>query len=610
MLDSVEDLPRNPFVLGMLRGIKPRHRRTLSEWAEATMVLAPERSASPGPFRIGDASYQRGMLDCVTEPEIDTVIFMTSSQVGKTTILAAVQGYYSDEEPSPQLSAWPTQILADAYSIETFETLVRDSPDLRATFAVEAVNSKNTTRFKTFPGGYITFVGANIPAQLASRPIRVVTGDEIDRWPVSSGKEGSPLVLAKKRTTTFRNKKIIWSSTPVLELYSRITVEFESGDKRRYHIVCPSCETQQHLEWKNVHYVKGKERDARYACEGCGEMWNELTKRRLVREAENMGGGWIAEKKCEGTASFHINELYSPWSSMKTMAETWEASKNNPEKEQTFFNTSLGLPYKGDLARYADAAKLQERLESYPSDKVPQEAALITASVDVQDDRLEVMFCAWGMEEECWILDHAVIQEDPGLPSTWKALTELLLRKFIHPREGRIFQAEAVAIDSGGHFTQQVYRFASDQVKFGRRWYAIRGNGGEKKPIWELSKKQDKKTGVKLYLVGVDDAKMTIYKRYGILKYGPAYLHIPDRFDEAMLKQLTAERAEIEYEDGYPVRKWTKDRTQRNEMLDLMVYNYAVLSSLKVDVRTRLLTMYGQNKTVVLDAAKIGELYR
>ena len=55
---------------------------------------------------------------------------------------------------------------------------------------------------KNFIGGHITIVGANSPSSLASRPIKVLLADEIDRYPKSAGTEGDPLNLAKKRQTT------------------------------------------------------------------------------------------------------------------------------------------------------------------------------------------------------------------------------------------------------------------------------------------------------------------------------------------------------------------------------------------------------------------------
>ena len=67
--------------------------------------------------------------------------------------------------------------------------------------------------------------GANSPASLASRPIKIVLMDETDRYPASAGTEGNPIKLAEKRTTTFWNKKKVKVSTPTIKGISQIEKE-------------------------------------------------------------------------------------------------------------------------------------------------------------------------------------------------------------------------------------------------------------------------------------------------------------------------------------------------------------------------------------------------
>jgi phage terminase large subunit GpA-like protein len=596
------------FFEGLADGVKPKQRMSLSEWAEARLVLPAERSASPGPYRVGDATFQRGMMDAITDPDVEDVVFVTSSQVGKTTVLAAVQGYYADAEPSPQLSVFPTQIVADAYQTETFEPTVRDSAALAAIF----------DRL-SYPGGYIVFVGANNPSQLAMRPIRVVTGDEVDRWPISAAKEGSPVELSKRRRTTYRNRKGAWASTPVLEDTSQIVEMFKRTRQHYFKVTCPHCDHAQILRWENVIYTKGREDDAQYACESCGALWDEMTKRRLVRSGE---WGWLKESpfKCfasdvipaDGQVGFWICELYSPWSSMREMAKAWSEAEGNPELEQTFFNTRLGLPYKGDISSFADPEGLIARREKYDPLKVPKRAALLTAAADVQDDRIEVLTVAWGRGDECWILDHNVIPLDPSTDAAWADLARLFERGYQHlGAAGETLGIFAAAVDSGGHFTQRAYQFSSKWMKVGRRWHAIRGVPGEKKPIWVKSE-QRFKDQTKLFLIGVDDAKTTVYTRYSIMKPGPGYIHIHEGIDEDRVKQMTAERAVTEYVNGFPKRTWEKPRHRRNEMLDLLVYNHAVRCSVNVDMEAMLqaLNTPVEQRLPEIDPEELGKLYR
>lgn len=599
----------DPVRAGLAEGFKPKPRLSLSEWAEAKLVLPPERSASPGPFRIGDSEYQRGMMDAITDPDVEDVVFVTSSQVGKSTILTATQLYYTEAEPSPQLSAWPDQLQADAYFEESFAHTVRDSK------AVAAVMKGP----KKYVNGYIAFVGANTPKKLAAKPIRVVTGDEVDRWPISSGKEGNPVDLAKRRRETYRNRKGVWVSTPVHEDTSKIVSMFKETRQHYFHVKCEACSHEQVLKWENVIFKKGREEEAEYACDSCGELWDELTKRRVVR-----GGRWreLAEgpfkvfhtdvKPQNTQVGFWVNALYSPHSSMAAMALSWSNAEGNPENEQTFFNTLLGLPYRGDISSFADPDNLKGRREKYDPLKVPKQAALVVAAADVQDDRIEVLVTAWGKGDESWLLDHTVIELDPSTDEAWEELARIFERGYPHlGAAGETLGIYAATVDSGGHFTQKAYDFSAKWMKVGRRWYAHKGVPGEKKPIW-IKSEQRFKDNIKLFLIGVDDAKTTIYTRYSNVKPGAGYVHIHVGIDDDKIAQMTAERAAIEYINGFPKRTWEKPRHRRNEMLDLMVYNYAVRCSVNIDMDAWIAKLNTPKDLAPkpMSAEEIGKLYK
>ena len=60
-------------------------------------------------------------------------------------------------------------------------------------------NSGNTITHKTFKGGSLTLASAQSPANL-SASVRLVAFDEVDRFPASSGSEGDPVTLGKRRS--------------------------------------------------------------------------------------------------------------------------------------------------------------------------------------------------------------------------------------------------------------------------------------------------------------------------------------------------------------------------------------------------------------------------
>jgi len=204
---------------------------------------------------------------------------------------------------------------------------------------------------------------------------------------------------------------------------------------------------------------------------------------------------------------------------------------------------------------------------------------MLTAGVDVQDDRLEVEVVGWGAGEESWSIDYRVLHGDPSSPQLWQQLDEVLLRTFEHPI-GKPMIIRATCVDSGGHHTRAVYNYA--KTRAGHRVFAIKGVGGEGKPI--VGRPSKNNIGkVPLYPVGVDTAKEMFYARLRMEEPGPGYCHFHQRLDDEHFRQLTAEKQVIRYHKGYPKRGWIKTRT-RNEALDVRIYAIAALAILNVNL--------------------------
>ena len=167
-------------------------------------MLSPEASAEPGKWYTERAEYLRGIMDAFSDPLVETVVVMSSAQIGKTECLNNVIGYFVDYAPSPILVVEPTIEVGKAWSKDRLSTMIRDTPSLKGRVRdVRSRDSNNNTLHKRFEGGHITIAGANSAASLRARPIRIVLCDDVDAFPVSAGSEGDPINLAVKRTTTF-----------------------------------------------------------------------------------------------------------------------------------------------------------------------------------------------------------------------------------------------------------------------------------------------------------------------------------------------------------------------------------------------------------------------
>ena len=558
----------------------PPPQITTSQWADERLFLSPEDSAEQGKYTSARAPYQRGIMDAFNEEGAEEITVMSSSQVGKTLIFKAVIGFHIDVDPAPMLVVQPTVEMAETFSKDRLAPMIRDTPVLRGKVNdAKSRDSGNTIQKKNFPGGHITMIGANAPAALASRPIRIVLCDEVDRYPASAGTEGDPVNLARKRTITFSSRKRVGLfSTPTIKGKSRIERAWKRSDQRRYNVPCPHCGEAHVLRWENISIIDDDPSTARMSCPTCGGLIEDAHKPAMLE-----AGQWIKENPDSKLPGFHINELYSPWRTFAEIAADYYAAKGNPEEEKTWWNTSMGEPYEDDGER-ADAEELAKRRENYDADTLPAGVLTVTGGVDTQKDRLEVEFTGWGAGEESWGIEPIVLNGNPAEPEIWKRLDDLLATTRFTTEDGRVLRVAACCIDSGGHHVQQVYEYATPRAA--RNIWAVKGQFGAR-PVWPKRQTKSKKyRGHTVRMIGVDTAKDTIYARWQVAEGKPGYCHFSMAYDENWFVQATIERRVTKFDRrGNEVRSWEKPSGARNEALDCRVYAYAALQGLKIERR-------------------------
>ena len=505
-----------------------------------------------------------------------------------TEFLLNVCGYYIHHDPAPMLLVQPTIDMAQAFSKDRLAPMVRECDALaeRVQDGRITTGTASTILHKVFPGGHITMAGANSPASLASRPVRNALMDEVDRYPVSAGAEGDPVSLARKRTTTFWNRKILLTSTPTIKGHSRIERAYEESDQRRYWVPCPKCRAPQVLIWGQVKWPAGDPAAAYYECgehdpetgEVCGHHWSDVERWAAIKTAPQYGGGWRASAPFAGIAGFHTNEIISSWVRLGDMAVNFvEAKRGGPESLKTFVNTSLGETWEEQGER-VDEAALESRKASW-GDELPAGVAVVTAGVDFQDDRFEIEVTGWGVNEESWSLDYIVIRGDPSAPDMWKRLDEVLQTKYRHSFLEKEMGIHAACLDTGGSYTQKVYGFCRD--RWSRHVWGIKGMGGPGKKIWPPRHTKTKKSGIPIFIIGVDAAKETTYSYLKVNEPGAGYCWFPKSRDDEYFRQLTAEETVTKYVKSFPQRAWQlKQGHKRNEALDVRVYAYAALHGL------------------------------
>ena len=514
-------------------------------------------------------------MDAITNPNVEVITVMTSARVGKTEILNNAIGYHIDQDPCPILMVQPTLDAAQHWSKDQFAPMVRDTPCITYKVAEsKAKDASSTILHKTFPGGYINVTGANSPIGLRRSTIRILLLDEVDGYPSSAGVEGDPVKLAKKRTVTFWNRKIIETSTPTIKGISRIESSWDESDQRKYFVPCVSCGSFQSLHWAGLKFDKADLGSIYYECENCKAHLSELDKPLMIAN-----GKWIPRyPEKEKHAGFHINELYSPWSTWRAMVEEFLEAKKRPETLKVWVNTSLGETWEEEESYSIDNEKLAARIERYVD--LPNGVVLLTAGVDVQDDRLVCLVKGWGVKDESWFVDFKTFYGSPGRGEVWSLLDGFLAQTWKHEL-GIDRRVVSVCVDSGGHFTQNVYSYTKRRQ--GRRYFAVKGLGGYGKSFIGKPSKNNKQRAT-LIPLGVDTAKELIYARLEIDDPGPGYIHFHEKCDDEYFKELTAERHITKYSRGFPTKVWVKKEGQRNEALDCEVYALAAFTLLNANM--------------------------
>lgn len=569
---------------------------TLTEWSIAYGQLSKETSAKTGSF--APYPWQRGIMDAISDPDVEEVVVMKSARVGYTRCLDFAIGYFIHQDPSPILVVQPTLDDAKDYSKSEIVPMIRDIPQLAALAGdARAKTSGQTILNKTFSNGArLKFVGANSPSGFRRVTMRVVLFDEIDGFPAGAGSEGDQVKLGIKRTQTYWNRKVVLGSTPTIKGSSRIGQAYAATDQQKVFVPCPHCGERQALEWggKDVpHGLKWKKNDkgehlpetAFYVCRVNACIIESWEKPDMVAQ-----GRFQPTQAARYTESgrrrvgLHVSTLYSTDvnASWAEIVREWLDSKDDPLLKQTFFNLVLGEVYEDRGDKALAEQRLASRTEVYAAE-VPDGVAVLTVGGDTQDDRVELEIIGWGRNYESWSIAHIIIEGDPSQQEFWDQRVDPVLRRVWRRADGRGFEVAAVCLDSGGHHSQPVYDFSKGRL--GRRIWAIKGEsarkGAVRNPVWPIAKpSKRKKQGFRPVMIGVNAAKDSIRAWLHLDAPGPGYMHFPVDRDINYFAQLVSERLVLKEIGGRKFRVWELPPGRANEALDMRVYGYAALCGL------------------------------
>ena len=571
----------------ILSVLEPPPRRSAAAWADEFGVLVGEGGIST---QWRPLKYQIEMLEAMShgwgtasgEP-IYHVVVKKSARIGYTKVLGMIIGRYVHEVPSRILVVQPTLDDCMTYSKEELLPMIDGTSVLSELISTETTNDgKSSMLHKTGPGFVLSIANAMTPRSFRMISRDLILCDEVDGFPLSSGKEGDPVKLAIRRADASNRRMIIEGSTPTNHLTSRISKSYETSDQRRFFVPCPHCHHKQYLQWKNFTWEKGRPASVVYICQKCGTGITPKYQRQIVEEGEwqptNVGR--------PGVAGFHIWSAYSsaPNATWKHLAEEFDEAKKDPLQLQVFINTALGEVYEGENDIDIEAGDILSNLDTYSMGDVSDDVIIITAAVDVQGgggsdkERIEISLWGWGKQYECWLINHVVIYGDPQLTDVWEQCEDFLKIKWQRPTKSPL-KVKLTTIDSGGHSTESVY----NECRKRHGWVPIKGSGNiDAEEVASRSIKVYRKAGAQKFkhqqyhMLGVNKIKNQLFVRLKklISNEEDPLIHFPENLPPDLAEQYTSEHRIV---GNNGKLRWSPKSSTPSEAWDCLVYAWAAM---------------------------------
>lgn len=553
-----------------LEAFRPPERYTVSQWADKFRVL-PGTNAEPGPWRTSRTPYLREPMDMLNNDMIEQIVLCFGAQIGKTEAELNMIGYALHQSQAPVMMVYPTKELAEFNSDKRIKAMLTSSEPLERMYDANA-SQKLEINFKN--SNYMVLSGANSPSSLASRAVKYVFFDEIDKYPVFSGKEANPIKLATERTKTFVDAKHVMVSTPTIE-NGNIWRAFKSAhEQKEYYVPCPHCGTYQILKFKQIKWPESSDgnkdliRDtAYYECERCKETIHDKHKMEMLRQGE-----WRTENvpNCRvRSVAYHLSSIYSPWVSFGKVAQEFYASKDSPDLLMNFINSWLAEPWRS--AKTKSTQNITFTASNYERGVVPDKATLLIASVDVQLDHFWWEIRAYAPGVKSYLIDY-------GQASTWDDLEAIIVDREYPSEYGEPRQVMRAGIDSGFR-TDEVYQFCA---RFPEICIPVKGssNGTTMSAPYTMSSiEKGVIGGLKLYVLNTDYWKDFIFARMVRPADDTGTIHLFANCPQEYMDHLRSEeKQEIRNaKTGEVTVKW-KPLTGHptNHLLDTCTYNAAV----------------------------------
>lgn len=442
--------------------IKPKRKLSVLEWAEDAVELSERITEQPGPYSTNFYPYVREVLECISDRTVQRVSLCWGSQTAKTTTFYIMLGYTIDQRPRPILWVFPNAHLCKTFSSDRWLPFCRESKVLLKhlpRYGDGTVDLDHFTLLKQqFSRCTMNLVGAGSQANIRSFPVSVLVLDEIDVIPEGTRKECLDRIKGRS------DFKVLQSSTPIAEM-GGIWQEFQDGDRRRFYMPCPHCDSRMVFRWAddagefNLRWPEDAKQDGKwnlptvmdetfYRCESCGEPIYDEKKPAMLKQGEWVATSSAAER---GSRSYHLNSFYSPTITFGRMAVEYLKAKQTADGIRVFTNGWLAEPWKRHEA-FVNPAQFRALERDYERGEIKGKYRIL--SVDVQRNSFYWIVRGFDIDGTSYLINNGMV------PS---------LEDFAGIVEN--YEVSYAVIDTG-YRTQEIYEFISAGAGM---WFGAKG---------------------------------------------------------------------------------------------------------------------------------------
>jgi len=346
-------------------GLKRKAIDGPAKWALTYRVMGPPY---PGPWSFKYHPWLREMHESKSQDNIG----MKGAQLGFTEHLMNIVFYRMDMLQQDCMYALPAQNPdATDFSTTRFNPAIELSDHLSGIFSTSAVGRK-TAGIATL---YIR--GARSRSGFKSVPVPFLACDEVDEW------DDKMIPLVKERMSgQFKDQWEMWRvSTPSIVNHG-VHKQFLESSQDHFFFPCPHCGKQTELvfpecfELGTDDYMSKDVHNSYVKCKECQHELNHGSKHKWLAP-----GRWVTGVEDRTIRGFHVNQLYSSTMDPGRFAESFLRAQVNPEDEQEFYNSKLGVPHIVEGARVTDL-EIQNSTRNYTLDAlIPK--SVITMGIDV-----------------------------------------------------------------------------------------------------------------------------------------------------------------------------------------------------------------------------------